>query len=336
MVRFFYENIYKKIINDDMKTQPHIAVLKDEVIKAFEDINDGYIVDCTVGFGSHSKALLEKLPNIKMICVDQDSQALEYSKKYLSQFKDRVEFVKSNFANIKDIFDKYPIKAILADIGVSSFQLDEQSRGFGFDSEVLDMRMDTNLDFSAYDVVNTYSKQELEDIFQKYGELRAYKKVAHLICEQRAIKPIQSSEELSSIMYASMNAMKPSRGGRVGMHPATLVFQAIRIEVNRELEVLSSLLENIEQSNFTDTKVAIICFHSLEDKIVKNYFRKWKTSCICDSSDMRCTCGNNHQKGITITKKPIVPTKEEIQNNPRSRSSKMRIFNFTQKEKYKK
>ncbi|MFZ9659971.1 MAG: 16S rRNA (cytosine(1402)-N(4))-methyltransferase RsmH, partial [Arcobacteraceae bacterium] len=246
-----------------------------------------------------------------------DDEALNFSKERLINYKDRILFNKGNFKDITKCFQNKKINGILADIGVSSLQLDKKERGFGFQSDVLDMRMDTNADLSAHDVVNNYSMNELEHIFKEYGEISEYKKVASLIIQNR---PINSARELSEILEKNMHRGK--------LHPATLAFQAIRIEVNNELGVLEELFKSFEESNLTDCTIAIISFHSLEDRIVKNYFKKWTQKCICPSNVFRCECGNNNQKGKIITKKPIIPTNEEIKRNPRSRSSKMRIFKF--------
>ncbi len=296
---------------------PHIPVLFDEVIDALKDCSDGYVIDCTLGYGGHSEGLLKNNPNIKLICNDQDDEALNFSAKRLELFNDRIVFSKGNFETVVPNHKDYNICGILADIGVSSLQLDNDNRGFGFDSEVLDMRMNQNQDFSAKDVVNNYSQVELERIFKEYGEVREYKKVASLVVQNR---PFTSAKELSTLLSAKMHKGK--------LHPATLPFQAIRIEVNNELGVLENLFDSIEKSNLTNCVVAIISFHSLEDRIVKNYFKKWTKKCICPNHIFRCECGNNHQKGKIITKKPIVPTKDEIKRNARSRSSKLRIFKF--------
>ncbi|MCI0500580.1 MAG: 16S rRNA (cytosine(1402)-N(4))-methyltransferase RsmH [Epsilonproteobacteria bacterium] len=300
-----------------MEKIPHIPVLFKEVIDTFKDTKDGYIVDCTLGYGGHTLGILESNHFIKMICNDQDDEALLFSKNRLLDYNDRILFNKSNFKNITDVFENKKISGILADIGVSSLQLDKAERGFGFQSEVLDMRMDTNRELSAFEVVNGYSKTELEHIFKEYGEVAEYKKVASLIIQNR---PINSAKELSCLLEKNMHKGK--------LHPATLPFQAIRIEVNNELGVLEELFESLEKQNLKDCIVAIISFHSLEDRIVKNYFKKWAQSCICPPNVFRCECGNNHKKGKILTKKPIIPTNEEIKKNPRSRSSKMRIFKF--------
>ena len=296
---------------------PHIPVLYKETLEAFISINDGYIIDCTTGFAGHSSGLLSSNENVKLICNDQDDEALVYSKKRLEDFSSRVIFNKGNFEHVIDTFKDYEIRGVLADIGVSSLQLDKLERGFGFESDTLDMRMNQNQALDAATVVNTYSQDELERVFKECGEVREYKKVASLIVNNR---PFTSAKEISELL-----AKKMSKGK---IHPATLPFQGIRIEVNDELGVLERLFDSLENAKFKNCIVAIISFHSLEDRIVKNYFKKWTKSCICPSGIFRCECGNNHALGKIITKKPIIPTNEEIKQNPRSRSSKLRIFKF--------
>lgn len=300
-----------------MSIIPHIPVLFDETIDIFKEINDGFVVDCTLGYGGHSEGILKSNPNMSMICNDQDDEALAFSKKRLEEFSKRIIYSKGNF---KDVIAKYSdknIKGVLADIGVSSLQLDKESRGFGFESDVLDMRMDQTSDFSAFDVVNNYSQNQLETIIKEYGEFKEYKKAASLILKHR---PFNSAKELSTMFEKNF--------ARGKIHPATLPFQAIRIEVNQELEVLKELFDSIEKAQLKDTTIAIISFHSLEDRIVKNYFKKWATKCICPKHVMKCECGNNNNLGRVITKKPIVPSNKEIKQNPRSRSSKLRVFKF--------
>ena len=296
---------------------PHVPVLYEETINAFKNINNGYIIDCTTGFAGHSSGLLNSNKNINLICNDQDDEALAFSKKRLEEFSSRVTFNKGNFEHVIDTFKDYDIKGVLADIGVSSLQLDKLERGFGFESDTLDMRMNQNQSLDAATVVNTYSQDELERVFKECGEVREYKKVASLIVENR---PFTSAKQISELL-----AKKMSKGK---IHPATLPFQGIRIEVNDELGVLERLFDSLENAKFKDCIIAIISFHSLEDRIVKNYFKKWTKSCICPNEVFRCECGNNHALGKIITKKPIVPTNEEIKQNPRSRSSKLRIFKF--------
>lgn len=296
---------------------PHVPVLYEETINAFKNINNGYIIDCTTGFAGHSSGLLSSNKNINLICNDQDDEALAFSKKRLEEFSSRVTFNKGNFEHVIDTFKDYDIKGVLADIGVSSLQLDKLERGFGFESDTLDMRMNQNQSLDAATVVNTYSQDELERVFKECGEVREYKKVASLIVENR---PFSSAKEISELLSKKMSKGK--------IHPATLPFQGIRIEVNDELGVLERLFDSLENAKFKDCIIAIISFHSLEDRIVKNYFKKWTKSCICPNEVFRCECGNNHALGKIITKKPIVPTNEEIKQNPRSRSSKLRIFKF--------
>ena len=300
-----------------MSTIPHIPVLYTETIDAFKDIKNGYVIDCTLGYGGHTQGILDSNEHIIMIGNDQDDEALDFSKNRLESYKNRVIFNKGNFQNVVNTFSEKNITGILADIGVSSLQLDKESRGFGFKSEVLDMRMDQSNPFSANDVVNTYSQNQLETIIKEYGEFKEYKKAASLIIKNR---PFNSAKELSTMFENNFKRGK--------FHPATLPFQAIRIEVNKELEVLKQLFDSIEKANLKNTTVAIISFHSLEDRIVKNYFKKWSTKCICPTHFMKCECGGDNQLGRVLTRKPIIPSNEEIKTNPRSRSSKLRIFKF--------
>jgi len=301
---------------------PHIPVLHAQVLEAFEDIEDGIIIDCTMGYGGHSSMILEANPNIKLIAIDQDQTAIDFSTQRLEKFGDRVDIKKGRFsAVIKDIVKEYDIndiKGVLADIGVSSLQLDQKERGFSFDSDNLDMRMDKDAPLSAAEVVNEYSLSELEKIILEYGELRNYKKIASFIVNNR---PFDSAKNLS-------DALKPMMPKGKKIHPATLLMQAIRIEVNDELGELKSLLKTIEDARFPHAKVAIISFHSLEDRIVKQTFSAWAKSCICPSEAMRCTCGNNHSLGKVLTKKPIMAEDNELRENPRSRSAKMRVFDM--------
>ena len=296
---------------------PHIPVLYNETLESFKNINNGYIIDCTTGFAGHSNGLLNQNENIKLICNDQDDEALAFSKNRLKDFENRVTFNKGNFEHVIKTFKDYEIRGVLADIGVSSLQLDKLERGFGFESETLDMRMNQNQALDAATVVNTYSQAELERVFKEYGEVREYKKVASLIVNNR---PFISAKQISSLLSKKMAKGK--------IHPATLPFQGIRIEVNDEFGVLERLFDSLEEAKLKNCIVAIISFHSLEDRIVKNYFRKWSKSCICPEGVFRCECGNNHALGKVITKKPIIPTTLEIKQNPRSRSSKLRIFKF--------
>lgn len=300
-----------------MQNIPHIPVLYNEVLDCFKDINKGYIIDCTTGYAGHSSGLLNQNSSVKLICNDQDDEALNFSKNRLKDFENRVEFNRGNFENIIKKFENYPIRGVLADIGVSSLQLDKLDRGFSFNSENLDMRMNQNQSLDASTVINSYSQLELENIFKEYGEIREYKKIASLIVQNR---PFYSAKELAEFFYNKLPKGK--------IHPATLIFQAIRIEVNDELGVLDRLFKSMEEAKLKDCIVAIISFHSLEDRVVKNYFKKWSENCICPKDAFRCECGKNHALGKIITKKPIIATNFEIKQNPRSRSAKLRVFRF--------
>ena len=304
----------------DLQEIPHIPVLYREVVDAFTDLGDGIVIDCTMGYGGHSSLILEANPNIKLIGIDQDQTAIDFSTNRLVKYGDRVSIKKGRFSSvIKEILnevDKNNIKGILADIGVSSLQLDQKERGFSYESETLDMRMDKDAPLSASNVVNEYSKVELEKLLLEYGELRNYKKIADVIVKNR---PFISAKKLSEVVKPYM-----PRGKKI--HPATLLMQAIRIEVNNELGELKSVLKNIEDAKLPHAKVAIISFHSLEDRIVKKEFARWTKSCICPPEVFRCNCGNNHQLGKVLTKKPIMAQADELQENVRSRSAKMRLF----------
>jgi len=301
---------------------PHIPVLFDEVLDSFSDVEEGYFVDCTLGYAGHSSGVLQRYPHLKHIGIDRDDEALEFSAKRLEEFTDRSQLYKGSFSQVLPTLSQEPIVALLADFGVSSLQLDKKSRGFAFDSEVLDMRMDTLAPLSAYEVVNEYPKDKLEYILHNYGEVKAYKKIASAIVSARLKKPIQSAKELSDIVVS----VAP-KGGKI--HPATLVFQAIRIEVNDELGEIERLLDVIESRHFQGEVVSLITFHSLEDRLVKNRFKKWSQDCICDAHAMRCECGKNHSLGKPLSRKPITASKEELKLNPRSRSAKLRSFRFT-------
>jgi 16S rRNA (cytosine1402-N4)-methyltransferase len=300
-----------------LEKSPHIPVLLDETINGFSDIDSGYIIDCTTGYAGHSYELLKSNPNIKLICNDKDITAINFSKNRLKEFEDRVIFNQGDFSQVIEKFKEYPIRGVLADIGVSSLQLDHRERGFSFDSDVLDMRMNQDNSFSAYNVVNEYSQSQLEYIFKEYGEIREYRKLASLIIQARSKEPIKSAKELSKIATQIKNYKK--------IHPATLLFQAVRIEVNQELEELNILLDSIEK-NLKDATISIITFHSLEDRVVKNRFRVWSQDCICSAEAIRCECSKDNSKGKIITRKPITASSSELKYNPRSRSAKLRLF----------
>ncbi len=301
-----------------VNSTPHIPVLLEEVKAAFSDVNKGVIVDCTMGYGGHSEALLKQNAAIGLVGIDRDETAIAFSKERLAPFGERVQIGLGRFSDLITKLDPTAIRGVLADIGVSSLQLDDTGRGFCFGSDQLDMRMDRSQPLTAYDVVNSYDKKRLERIFREYGEVREYKKAADLIVKRRLQKPFESAKELADFLAKHLHSKK--------IHPATLVFQAIRIEVNDELGELKRLLQNIRDLNLSNATVAIISFHSLEDRIVKQTFREWAKGCICPPEAMRCTCGGNRAYGKIVTKNPITAGEKELEQNLRARSAKLRIF----------
>ena len=304
---------------------PHIPVLLSEVLDGFSNIKKGYFVDCTLGYAGHSEAMLKAYRQIKHIGIDRDDEALKFSENRLLPYSDRSTLYKGTFANTLPTINESPITGLLADFGVSSLQLDKMDRGFSFASETLDMRMDSTASLSAFEVVNHYSQEKLEYILNHYGEVRSYKRVAAAIVEARSKETISSGKQLSDIICQVV-----PKGGKI--HPATLSFQGIRIEVNNELGEIEGLLDVLEEKfkagELNDCIVSLITFHSLEDRLVKNRYKKWSTACICDPQAMRCSCGKNHQLGKMLVRKPITATKEELKINARSRSAKLRTFIF--------
>ncbi|CBG40013.1 16S rRNA (cytosine(1402)-N(4))-methyltransferase RsmH [Helicobacter mustelae] len=302
-----------------MHTSPHIPVLLHEVLDIFKDIKEGIIIDCTLGFGGHSKALLEQNQSIRIIGIDKDKDARAYATKLLSPFKERFCCVASGFGEqIEPLIAQYgrEIKGVLADIGVSSYQLDTPKKGFGFESEVLDMRMDNDAHISAKTILNHYSAFALERVFREYGELRESKKLAQLLSQERTRTDFGDPKTFNAFLKAHFRNPKI----------LPLVYQALRIEVNGELEELERLL--LHAQKLKDARLCVITFHSLEDRILKQALKSYTKSCICPLEALKCTCGNHHQKGVLLTKKPIIPSQEEIKRNPRSRSAKMRAFHF--------
>jgi len=300
---------------------PHIPVLLEEVLRTFDALDSGLFVDCTLGYAGHSHALLSRHPDLHLIGIDRDEEALAFSQKRLEPFHERVRLLSGDFASRVPTLEAEPIAGLLADFGVSSLQLDKAERGFGFESEVLDMRMDTRATLTADTVVNTYSREQLRYLFAEYGEIRQADRLADAILSSRNDRPIQSARQLSAIAKKVLHA-----NGRI--HPATLMFQAIRIEVNNELGQIEHLLDALEALRPSGAVIALITFHSLEDRLVKRRFKKWSQSCICPPEAMRCTCGNHHSLGTIRTRKPLTAGAEELRTNPRSRSAKLRTFVF--------
>ena len=301
----------------------HTPVLYYETLNNLVINPNGIYIDCTLGGGSHSEGILEKLSNKGLlISIDQDSTAIEYSKKRLEKFGSKWKVFKGNFENIDTIaymagVDK--VDGILMDIGVSSKQLDDPERGFSYRYDVkLDMRMNKEQKISAYDVVNTYTEGQLSKIIFEYGEERYAKKIAKLIVEQRKSSTIEKTSDLITLI-------KRAYPERASKHPAKKTFQAIRIEVNRELEVLENAVSKSAELLKVGGRLAIITFHSLEDRIVKNKFKDLATACKCPKDIPICVC-DGVKKFEIITKKPIIPIDDELKNNNRAHSSKLRIL----------
>lgn len=303
----------------------HKSILLDECIENLNIKKDGIYVDGTLGGGGHSYSILRTLGNTGLLIgIDRDKDALKAATNRLSKF-DNFKTVHDNNSNILNILDKLNIQKIdgmLLDLGVSSYQLDEADRGFSYMHDAkLDMRMNRDDKFSAYDVVNDYSEEKLTFIFKEYGEERYAKNIARNICKKRKIKSIETTLELVNIIKSSM----PSKALNEKQHPAKRVFQAIRIEVNEELERLKQTIKNIVSILNKDGRICIITFHSLEDKIVKHTFEELSGICTCPKDFPVCVC-NYVSFGKVITKKPIVCGNEELQQNPRARSAKLRVF----------
>lgn len=303
----------------------HISVLLNECIDNLNIRPDGIYVDGTMGGGGHSLGIAKRLTTGRLICIDQDPNAHEAAGKRLAEYKDRITFVRDNFGNIKSILDSLEIEKIdgmLLDIGVSSHQLDEAERGFSYQQDApLDMRMNPDRPFSAYDVVNGYDEDELDRVIFTYGEERWARRIAQFIVKEREAKPIEITGELVDIIKKAV----PKGARKDGPHPAKRTFQAIRIEVNGELEVLQRAIDDVAARLAVGGRLCIITFHSLEDRIVKEAFRKQENPCICPPQFPVCVCGKK-PLGRVITRKPILPSKEELEENPRSRSAKLRVL----------
>lgn len=303
----------------------HVSVLLNECIENLNIKPDGVYVDCTMGGAGHSREIVKKLSDKGLfIGFDQDKNAINTARERLSEYEGRVKFVHSNFENIKEELEKigvHKIDGVLADLGVSSHQLDEADRGFSYMQDApLDMRMDVRCEFSAYDVVNTYTEDELAKIIKDYGEDNWARRIAKFIVEERANKPIETTGELVDVIKKAI----PKKARIDGPHPAKRTFQAIRIEVNNELGVITKMINDASSIMNEDGRICIITFHSLEDRIVKNAFKYLASDCICPQHLPICQCDKESEVKI-ITRKPILPSDEEIEVNPRSRSAKLRV-----------
>lgn len=303
----------------------HKTVLLEESITGLSPVEDGVYVDATMGLGGHTKSLYEACNcKSKIIGMDVDEDALKIARERLFEHKENIEFVNKNFINIDKSLEELGINqvdGIIADLGMSSFQLDHSGKGFSFNKqEPLDMRMDPSLQFTAYDLINEMDMNELVYILKTYGEEKFAKNISRAILKNRKNKPIQTSSELAALISNSIpRKFHPKR-----RHPATKSFQALRIAINNELDNLKIFIEKSVSLLKPKGRLVIISFHSLEDRIVKKLFKKMDSPCICPPDLPMCSCGKKAELKI-ISKNPITPSEREIADNPRSRSSKMRI-----------
>lgn len=304
----------------------HKSVLLNETIEHLNIKPDGIYVDGTLGGGGHSYEIAKRLGTYgRLIGIDQDEAAIEAATKRLKEFCDKVTIVRNNYCNMNLVLDELGIDkvdGILLDLGVSSYQLDTAERGFTYKVNAsLDMRMDQRQTMTAKEIVNMYTELELYRIIRDYGEDKFAKNIAKHIVLARQSKPIETTFELTEIIKAAI----PMKVRSVGGHPAKKTFQAIRIELNHELEVLENSVDMMIDRLCNEGRICIITFHSLEDRIVKTRFKNNENPCVCPSNFPVCVCGKK-SKGSVITKKPIIPSDNEIEMNKRSKSSKLRVF----------
>ena len=304
----------------------HQSVLLEETIENLNIVPDGIYVDGTLGGGGHAFQVCSRLSEKgHFIGIDQDAAAIQAAGDRLKPFEDKVTIVRSNYSDMKQVLKELGISTvngIVLDLGVSSYQLDTAERGFSYrENAPLDMRMDQRQDKTARDIVNGYSEMELYRMIRDYGEDKFAQNIAKHIVRARQNGPVETTDELTEIIKAAI----PMKFRAVGGHPAKRTFQAIRIELNQELEVLKGHLNEMIELLAPKGRICIITFHSLEDRIVKNIFRKCENPCECPPSFPTCVCGKK-SLGKVITRKPILPSEEELEVNPRSKSAKLRVF----------
>lgn len=309
-------------------TFEHYSVMLHETVDGLGIKKDGVYVDLTTGGGGHSEEILKRLESVgggKLFCIDRDTDALNAASKRLSRFSDSVTFIKGNFVDAPELLKERGIDLIdgaVADLGVSSFQLDTPERGFSYMHDApLDMRMSQGEGKSAYDVVNGYDERRLSEIITLYGEERFARRIASFIIKAREQKPIETTYELNEIIKDAI----PAKNRREGPHPSKRTFQAIRIEVNGELDVIDKVINGLFPMLKPCGRFSFISFHSLEDRIIKHTYLKYTEGCTCPPDFPVCVCGNKAQARI-ITKKPILPSEKELDENPRSRSAKLRVL----------
>lgn len=303
----------------------HISVMPEECIEALALKKDGIYVDCTLGAGGHSRRIARQLDEGgRLIAIDQDYHAIEVSQHLMRDFGSKVELVHDNFEHIEQILEGRQISKIdgaLIDLGVSSGQLDTPERGFSYQHDArLDMRMNPQASLDAYAVVNGYSERELCDVLRNWGEEKFASRIARFVVEEREKKPIETTLQLVEIIKKAI----PLKARETGHHPAKRSFQAIRIEVNRELDVIAPTLEALIRRLRVGGRLAVITFHSLEDRIVKQTFAKAAKGCTCPPGLPVCVCGKKPELRL-VCKNPLLPGEEELEGNPRSRSAKLRV-----------
>ena len=304
----------------------HYSVMLNETIVHLNIRANGISVDGTLGGAGHSSEIAKRLTTGRLIGIDQDADAIAAASERLKDYKDKVTIVRSNYAQMKEVLHNLGIEkvdGILLDLGVSSFQLDTPERGFTYRSEdaPLDMRMDDRQKLTARDIVNEYSEMELFRIIRDYGEDRFAKNIAKHIVSAREQKPIETTGELNAIIKGAI----PMKVQVTGGHPSKRTYQAIRIELNHELDVLRDNLDDMIELLNDGGRCCIITFHSLEDRIVKSAFKKNENPCTCPSNFPVCVCGNK-SRGHVVTRKPILPSEKELEENSRSKSAKLRVF----------
>ncbi len=305
-----------------MSLPVHVPVLLDEVIAGLQPRQGGYFIDCTVGLGGHAAAILDKIsPSGRLLGIDADPEAIKISQDKLSDCGEAVILVNDNFVNLEAICERYhfhPVDGILFDLGVSSLQLDTAERGFSFYLDApLNMRFDRGQGLTASDIVNGFSEQELAKLLEKYGEERHSRRIARYIVQNR---PITTTVELARLIEQALGA--PTRRGKI--HPATRTFMALRIAVNNELQNLELALKQTINLLRPGGRLTVISYHSLEDRIVKQFMRYAASSCVCPPGTVMCRCGHAPTLKL-ISRKVIKPTSLEIESNPRSRSARLRI-----------
>lgn len=303
----------------------HYSVLLAETVDSLNIKPGGVYVDCTLGGAGHSARILEKMGGDgKLVGIDRDEYAIQKASQRLEKYKDNILLIKGNFCDAPELLSEngiHKIDGVVADLGVSSFQLDNADRGFSYMHDApLDMRMSRQDKLSAYDVVNGYEEKELSRIINLYGEERFASKIAYNICRTREKQPIKTTAELAEVVKNSI----PAKNRADGPHPAKRTFQAIRIEVNGELDVIDKMILGLFPMLESGGRMAVITFHSLEDRIVKHTFAELAKGCECPPDFPVCVCGKKPQ-GVVVTKKPILPSEQELEENPRSRSAKLRV-----------